>query len=1058
MASVLYSFEIPLDDVGLYAIEYTPISLPTRKIALVALDSELLEETVLFTICSSTFPVFYLRRNLSVAIDEPVAINNLGSCDIEPEPVEPDPIDPDPFTLTLIANPTEGGTVNDVQGLGEYVVGDLVQVEATPSTGYLFSNWSEAGVVLSTNPTYNFSMPSRNLTLTASFVLEPEPPQPQPPLPPTSYDTECQRFVLIRNPSTVILPEDVIDLNTFSDKFLLEDEPEGFDSATINLTRDLETHGLNYEYSLEFLNFACDYGKDYLRTIHEEDGTDADVKLVYGIGTLEDFSVLYVGRLDFNEYAIENAEYVKMNLRKDDFRSVLQTAFEIPQEIVPDKEVLLYSKVIPKKITYTIPQPDQVVEGVTSYPRAFKDPSTGTFIGRESPVQYILVNDGKEGDTDAQIFPTYDFQIDPNFPVTDGAGFKYLFRAKEAGLYKIHVQTTLRFNISSIEGWGADTVFDIVTLDYLTTEPDGITPRGSATQVQRTAITSLNPLGRSEGGHIEIEFDEQIERFVNVEECFYLYFTLDSPRIRSQRTFAGSGVEARPFKGDINTPQITIVAETLAPASKSNFISPLDAFNTVFKEASEVNYDLVKSTFLSESCGANLYLTNGFNVRGFVEDDRNIVKLSPKGVFDQYKDIFNLGWGVEYSPTKEELVRVEPAEYFYQDTKILDLDSDLISDYEVSVDNTIYYNEIEVGFKNYSKIRETDKGNTLDDFHTKHTYQTPIKTNKKKLTVLSDMTLSGYELEILRRKQFSKEGSNENANFREDENIFGVQLLNDQFYSGQVFKFFLTDLSDGDIMFISSNSVVVVGYAYFYQGQIVNVRVDDKPIRQNSILNIEYGLFRPVGFGFDVQGTRIVFNNALDQSDAPFNINLSITTVNGERYLVPESNQPFENVSNLVSPQSAYNLRYTPKRMLLNWAKMFNGGFRSKADSEEIVFKQGDGNISLSTRFNNLDQCRLGDDQRDTIVERGNLRLDSTFSRDTLFFPYKVRFSYPLSFGELNYIRRAMRGISEDSNNYGYIEYVNPLGNTERIFITNIEFNPSQEEAIVEGYLKEFSI
>lgn len=1055
MAGIAYIFSVPSGDVSTYEIEYTPSPFDaTSRVPLSTLDSSPDGNNEIFGICSSTEPLFYIGFDVTPTTP-PFDVTPSGECGVIPEP-EPDPT----YTLTLLVSPSLLGTATDTTNTSPYLEGEFVTVQAASNTGFIFVNWTEGSTVLSTNQTYSFSMPSRNLTLTANFVSEEPtpPPPPVPPLPPTNYDTNCQRFVLIRNANQIILPEDTIDLNDFNDKFYLPDEPEGFDTATLTLSRDEDTHGFNYEYSLDLLSFACEYGKQYLRTVHEEDGTDADVKFIYGIGVEEEFNILYIGRLDFNEYALENAEYVKMNLRKDDFGSILQTAFEIPQEVEPLQEVLLYSKVIPRKITYTIPQPDQVLEGETSYPVAYKDPSTGISISRDSPDQYILINDGKEGDIDAQIFPTYDFQVDPNDPPTEGSGLKYLFRAKEAGLYKITVKFTTRFNVSSIEGFGNITQPDIVELVNLTTEPDGMTPKGSRVTFQPTAITSFNPFGRDGGGHVEFEFDRVIEKFVNVEECFYLFFRIKTQNIPQLTAIGREGVEARPFRGDINQPQIVIVAETLAPASKSKFISPIDAFNQTFKQASEVNYDLVKSTFFTEGCGKNLFMTNGFNVRGFIEDGRNILKLSPQSIFNYYKPVFNLGWGIEYDGFRNELVRVEPVEYFYQDIKLLDLESDLISDYVVAVDSGKYYNEIEIGFRKYSKERETDKGNTLDDFHTKHIYQTPIKTNKQKLTVLSDLTLSGYELEILRRKQFKKDGNNENANFREDEDIFGVQLLNQNFYSGASYNGILTDLSSGDIMYLDANSIIVVGYAYFYQGQQVSVKVDNNTPKQNSILNIEYGFFVPVGFPFEVQGTRIVFNNFIDQSAAPFNVTVQITTLNGESYLVPESNQAFESVQNLISPQSAYNLRYSPKRMLLNWAKLYNGGFRTKGDLEQISFKQGDGNIKLSTRFNSSDVCRLGDDQRLTVVEQDNINLSDTFSRESLFLPYKVTFSYPLSFEELNYIRRSMRGISVDNNNYGYLEYVNPLGNIEKVFVTKIEFTPTQEEAIIEGYLKDFSI
>ncbi|NLN95123.1 MAG: T9SS type A sorting domain-containing protein, partial [Bacteroidales bacterium] len=73
------------------------------------------------------------------------------------------------YTLTLIANPTEGGTVS---GGGNYNQGETVIINAISNTGYSFVNWTNLnGSVISTNPDATFAMPDNNLTLIANFQL-----------------------------------------------------------------------------------------------------------------------------------------------------------------------------------------------------------------------------------------------------------------------------------------------------------------------------------------------------------------------------------------------------------------------------------------------------------------------------------------------------------------------------------------------------------------------------------------------------------------------------------------------------------------------------------------------------------------------------------------------------------------------------------------------------------------------------------------------------------------------------------------------------------------------
>jgi hypothetical protein len=74
------------------------------------------------------------------------------------------------FTLEIIANPEEGGTVS---GSGSYYSGSNVEVIATPSDNYTFVNWTnELDEVVSSESSYNFSMPSANLILKANFITD----------------------------------------------------------------------------------------------------------------------------------------------------------------------------------------------------------------------------------------------------------------------------------------------------------------------------------------------------------------------------------------------------------------------------------------------------------------------------------------------------------------------------------------------------------------------------------------------------------------------------------------------------------------------------------------------------------------------------------------------------------------------------------------------------------------------------------------------------------------------------------------------------------------------
>ena len=75
------------------------------------------------------------------------------------------------YTVTVSANPTEGG---NVIGGGSFEEGQSCTVSATTNSGYLFDNWTENGIVVSSNTSYTFTV-NDNHVLVANFSAEPLP-------------------------------------------------------------------------------------------------------------------------------------------------------------------------------------------------------------------------------------------------------------------------------------------------------------------------------------------------------------------------------------------------------------------------------------------------------------------------------------------------------------------------------------------------------------------------------------------------------------------------------------------------------------------------------------------------------------------------------------------------------------------------------------------------------------------------------------------------------------------------------------------------------------------
>lgn len=70
------------------------------------------------------------------------------------------------WSITTLADPVAGGSAT---GEGSYADGDPVTVVATPAAGYLFSNWTEGGAVVSSSESYSFTA-SGDRDLVAHFI------------------------------------------------------------------------------------------------------------------------------------------------------------------------------------------------------------------------------------------------------------------------------------------------------------------------------------------------------------------------------------------------------------------------------------------------------------------------------------------------------------------------------------------------------------------------------------------------------------------------------------------------------------------------------------------------------------------------------------------------------------------------------------------------------------------------------------------------------------------------------------------------------------------------
>jgi len=166
---------------------------------------------------------------------------------------------------------------------------------------------------------------------------------------------------------------------------------------------------------------------------------------------------------------------------------------------------------------------------------------------------------------------------------------------------------------------------------------------------------------------------------------------------------------------------------------------------------------------IEDGCGSLRVETNGYQIRQFEVADRPL-KIDFKTILKSLNAQDCIG--INYNSNT---VRVERRDFFYRDKQILAIGENIKS-YREEVATEFLPNEIEYG---YTKFKESGY-NSLDEFNTKSEALTPIKKNKRKLSILSDFIKSGYAIEETRRNQFSETPSSSVSN---DEDNFEINVV-----------------------------------------------------------------------------------------------------------------------------------------------------------------------------------------------------------------------------------------------------------------------------------------
>lgn len=160
----------------------------------------------------------------------------------------------------------------------------------------------------------------------------------------------------------------------------------------------------------------------------------------------------------------------------------------------------------------------------------------------------------------------------------------------------------------------------------------------------------------------------------------------------------------------------------------------------------------------------------------------------------------------------------------------------------------------------------------------------------------------------------------------------------------------------------------------------------------------------------------------------------------------PERDTPFTTVTGILDPSTAYNLRHTVHRNLLNHAQWINGGLFYKSGGELITNTFVKQNGELVTQLNSSDPCPLGDVDYALLQEKADIYLTMFADKAHLFIPEWVTCTTRLPMETIRDIKNCMTGQDIRGRNYGYISFRNPASDTVQGWLYDMKYSPVTEK------------
>lgn len=544
------------------------------------------------------------------------------------------------------------------------------------------------------------------------------------------------------------------------------EEPIGFDSLELSVNRDDKLHGMQFEASTSVLKF---YGKaaDYLKERKRLEGVKANVIFQVN-GRCEgetEYSEILTGRLNFGKYKDTCGSncVVQLPWEADTCQLTLNSRYD--QKVDIDKSVAFDNATALEAypglgfdIELSARELIASIDGRVADEGDVNDIDISSIIG--SAKTYVRptyaverYNSIKTGNL--QAFSTWESTVSSFTPPISP---QVLYEDSPdcfAGTFNYSLRMKGRISTSDSGG----VLF--IKLLFITWDGEGNIFNDG------TTVEEVSILDETTESPFNIEFDESLNGTIALDDNVGLYAVISIDTLASGHFLYQVIFDSETF--------FTFEAPKSCPptVSKSYMVHEtlsraVEAITNGCMRVKSSYYGRIDSkpfAFPSDGCGGLRMFTSGLYIRQAEEPN---FFASVKELIEGLSPIDNIGMGVEEDivPGKS-LLRIEKADYFYQNIELLRLD--FIPEATTETEGTKHYSKVNAGYKNW----EVTSINGLDEFNSTREYRTTIDTVSSTLELISELVTGSYPIEVTRQQSFAESGG---ADTKYDNNIFLISL------------------------------------------------------------------------------------------------------------------------------------------------------------------------------------------------------------------------------------------------------------------------------------------